>query len=45
MLKNPLLRRPRYASAAAVSAAKLGRTALRGEDGRRKGDEFRQFPY
>jgi hypothetical protein len=43
-LKNPLLRRPRCVSAAAVSAAKLGLTASCGEDRRRKGDELRQFP-
>ena len=43
-LKNRVFRRPRYASAAAVSEAKPGISASRGEDRRRKGDELRHFP-
>ena len=43
-LKKPLFGRPRRASAAAVRETKLGLCASRGEDGRRKGNELRQFP-
>jgi hypothetical protein len=43
-LKNPLCRRPRFASAASVSGAKPDLTASRGEDWRWGGNELRQFP-
>jgi transcriptional regulator with XRE-family HTH domain len=43
-VENRVFRRPRYASAAAVSEAKPGISASRGEDRRRKGDELRHFP-
>jgi hypothetical protein len=43
-LKNPLLRRPRCVSAAAVSEGKLSLSASCGEDWRREGDELREFP-
>jgi hypothetical protein len=42
-LKNPLLRRPRCVSAAAVSEAKLALSAPCGEDRCRKGDELPSF--
>ena len=43
-LKNPLGRRERRAVATTVRAAEWGRSASYGEDGRRNGDELRQFP-